>query len=159
MVDDIVREKGYLTLGSRFRRLGERLQSDVQQIMDVHGVPVQVGHYPLLASLDENGPLPVGDLAAALGVAQPGVTRSVAQLENLGVVAVRRGKSDQRTRIVALTSRGEEVVRVGRRDIWPSIERGLATIMADRQGPLLDLLDHLEDALKDRSLLQRSADE
>ena len=34
MVDDIVRKNGYLALGSRLRRIGERLQADVQGLID-----------------------------------------------------------------------------------------------------------------------------
>ena len=34
MVDDVVREMGYLTLGSRLRRIGERFQSEVQSVLD-----------------------------------------------------------------------------------------------------------------------------
>ncbi|WP_172292394.1 MarR family winged helix-turn-helix transcriptional regulator [Pseudoruegeria sp. HB172150] len=155
MVEDIVRQKGYLTLGSRLRRIGERLQAETQKVMADHDVPVQAGHYPLLAALDEQGPLSVNELVEALGVSQPGVTRSVGQLAKQGIVSVQRGKTDQRTRLVGLTDRGRDIVAQGREYIWPRIESGVAGLMAGQDGPLLEQLDHLEAALDEASLLQR----
>lgn len=157
MVEDIVRSKGYLTLGSRMRRIGERLQGEVQQVMDARQMPIQASHYPLLGALDENGPLTIGELAEALGVSQPGVTRNVGQLAKQGIVAIRRGSKDQRTRIVALTEAGRAVVREGRDVVWPQMKSCLAGILAGRTGNLLDQLDILEDELLAMSLMQRIA--
>ena len=157
MVDDIVRRKGYLTLGSRLRRIGERLQAETQRLMAEHEVPIQASHYPTLAALDENGPLSINELADALGVSQPGVTRSVGLLAKQGIVTVRRGKTDQRTRLVSLTDRGREIVGHGRRIVWPQVEACVAEIVADQSGALLDQLDRLEAALDEASFVQRAA--
>ena len=155
MVEDFVRGKGYLTLGTRFKRIGDRLQADVQQLIDAAGLAVQTGQYPLLAALDEIGPMTIGDLAAALGVSQPGVTRSVGQLAKQGVVTVRRGTRDQRKRRVELTEKGRTLVADGRQTIWPLIEAHLADICAGTDGPLLDQLDALEARLQEKSLYSR----
>ncbi|MGO7161526.1 transcriptional regulator, partial [Rhizobium johnstonii] len=34
MVEDVVRTLGFLCMGSRLRRIGERLQADTQQVID-----------------------------------------------------------------------------------------------------------------------------
>lgn len=155
MVEDFVRRKGYLTLGTRLKRIGDRLQADVQQLFDAEGIPVQTAQCPLLAALDSLGPLTVGDLAEALGVSQPGITRTVGQLAKQGVVRVVRGQQDQRTKVVTLTEQGRILVERGERDVWPLIDACLADICDNNQAPLLDQLDNLEYALKDRSLFQR----
>lgn len=157
MVEDIVRRKGYLTLGSRMRRIGERLQAEVQQLMDERNVPIQSSQYPLLGALDENGPLAIGDLAEALGVSQPGVTRNAGLLAKQGIVTISRGRKDQRTRIVALTDAGRAVVRDGHERVWPQVQSCLAEILAGQAGSLLDQLDILEDELRAMSFPQRVA--
>lgn len=157
MVDDIVRTKGHLALGSRLRRIGERLQAETQQVMNDHGVPIQAGQYPILAALDENGPLSVGALASALGVSQPGITRSVGQLARQGVVTVERSDADQRAKVVDLTDAGRHWVEHGRRVVWPLIEVCVAELTAGQSGPLLDQLDHLEQGLAETSFAQRIA--
>ncbi|TIT70648.1 MAG: MarR family transcriptional regulator, partial [Mesorhizobium sp.] len=95
-MEDIMRSLGFLCLGSRLKRIGEQLQADTQRVLDRLEVRVPSSQYPLLAALDRLGPLPVGELAQSLGVAQPGVTRSVAQLAVLGLVETSPSSDDKR---------------------------------------------------------------
>ncbi len=155
MVEDFVRHKGYLTLGTRLKRIGDMLQADVQQLLDSESVAIQTGQYPLIAALDEFGPLTVGELAEALGVSQPGITRSVGQLVKQGVVTVERGEKDQRTKVVNLAPAGQAMVDRGKRDLWQVIDRSLADICGEDTTPLLDELDRLETALAYKSLYRR----
>lgn len=159
MNDDIVRRKGYLTLGSRLKRISDRLQTEVQNLMDQNNVPIQAFQYPLLASIDENGPMEIGVLATTLGVSQPGVTRSVARLAEQGFVDLTRGTTDRRSRVVSLTEAGRNVVTHGRVDIWPRIEQCLDAIITDRPGSLLEHLNRLEDGLQEKSFVSRVAEE
>src|SRR4029453_17504819 len=80
MVDDIVEQLGHLALGTRLKRLGERLQAETTRFIEARGLPVPASQFPLLAALERPGGLTVGELAEAVGVSQPGVTRSVARL-------------------------------------------------------------------------------
>ncbi|MDX8539890.1 MarR family transcriptional regulator [Mesorhizobium abyssinicae] len=146
-MDDIIRSLGFLCLGSRFRRIGEQLQADTQRVLDELEVRVQSSQYPLLAALDRLGPLPVGELAQSLGIAQPGVTRSVALLAELGLVEVSPSNDDQRRRIVSLSRNGRRLVDVAKREVWPRIEKAVAGLCADLSGPLLGQLAEIEDRL------------
>ncbi len=154
-MQDIVRELGFLCLGTRFKRIGERLQADTQALIDGAGFAVQVHNYPLLAALDRLGPLTIGELVDALGITQPGVTRNVAKLTEDGLLVVRSAPDDQRKRIVALSPRGHEVVNASKQELWPLVEAAVRDACADRDGPLLDLLGALEDALADAPLASR----
>jgi DNA-binding MarR family transcriptional regulator len=155
MVEDIVRRRGYLTLGTRLKRIGERLQGDTQRIIDAGGAAVQASQFPFLAALDDLGPLTVGELAAAIGVSQPGATRTVGQLAKLGLVTLRPGRDDQRQRVVTLTAKGRQTVDLGRREIWPRVVAAVADLCGDLSGPLLDQLAQLEDGLAEQPLDQR----
>jgi len=146
-MEDIIRSLGYLTLGSRLKRIGEQLQADTQRMLDGLEVPVQSSQYPLLAALDRLGPLPVGELAQSLGITQPGVTRSVALLAELGLVEVIQSDGDQRRRMVSLTKNGQRLVDRAKRDVWPRIENAVADLCKGLTGPLLDQLTAIEDGL------------
>ncbi|WP_291836339.1 MarR family transcriptional regulator [Limimaricola sp.] len=156
MIDDFVRRKGYLTLGTRLRRIGERLQAETRSVMADHGVPLQGNHYPVIAALDEHGPMTIGALAEVLGVSQPGVTRLVGQLAKLGMVRSRTGKDDARQKIVALTPAGQARVDEGRAEVWPLIQACVAEMLDGQRGPLLMQLDHLEDEIARRPFLARA---
>jgi DNA-binding MarR family transcriptional regulator len=147
MVEDFVRARGHLTLGSRLKRIGERLQADVTRLSERLGLPIPSGHYPLLAALASAGPTSIGVLARRLGVRQPAVTRSVLQLEAAGLVATSTDLADRRVRIVALTDRGAEMVRRAERLLWPAVEEAVRRLCDDLDGPLLTQLDGFEDAL------------
>jgi DNA-binding MarR family transcriptional regulator len=156
MAEDVVRSFGLLTLGSRMRRIGERLQADTQRILDELEVPVQPSQYPFLAALDREGPLTIGELAEAVGMTQPGVTRAIALLSELGLVKAKQEAEDQRRRIVSLTRDGERVVATAKRAVWPRIERAVADLCDGFAAPLLRNLALIEDRLEERPLHRRS---
>ncbi len=157
MTEDVVRDLGLLTLGSRMKRIGERLQGDATRVAAAFGATVQAGQYPFLGALDRLGPLTIGELAAAVGITQPGVTRSIAELARQGLVRMRPGRDDQRQRIVSLTAKGREQVELGKRDIWPAIEAAVDDLCRDLSGPLLEQLAKIEHGLAERPLDRRAA--
>lgn len=136
-VDDFVRRHGFLTLGTRLKRLGERMQADVQRLARREGVEVPVGLLPVLGALHQHGSLTVGELARAIGIAQPGVTRGLGRLERMGLVELSRGADDQRRRHASLTVVGEEEVSRMRAELWPRVARAVEEVCAageDRAG-------------------------
>ena len=147
MIEDIVRELGYLTLGSRLKRIGERLQSQAQVLLEESGMSLSAAHWPLLAALHRLGPLRVGELAQAMGVSQPGVTRLLQRLESENLVRSQRPSGDRRLRPIALTRAGRELVERSKARVWPRIEAAVAQACAGASGPLLVQLQALEEAL------------
>ena len=56
MVDDIVEELGHLALGTRLKRLGERLQAETTRFIETSGLPVpNVEGRPAAADGDPTG--------------------------------------------------------------------------------------------------------
>ena len=155
MVEDVVKALGFLCLGSRFRRIGERLQADTQRIMDEMGVSVPASQYPLLAAINRLGPLSIGDLALAVGIAQPGVTRSSAALVKAGYLETLPTPGDQRRRVLSLTREGQQLVDKAKRELWPSVESAVADLCGPLSGPLLEQLAALEDGLAKEPLHSR----
>ena len=51
MVRDVTRELGYLPLGSRLKRVGERLQAETARFLLNEGVDMPQGVWPLLVTL------------------------------------------------------------------------------------------------------------
>ena len=147
MVEDVVRSFGFLTLGTRMRRIGEKLQADTQRIMDELGAPLQASQYPFLAAIEKLGPLTLGELAEAVGITQPGATRTVAQLVELGMLEAKQTPDDQRRRIISLSSEGKRLVASAKRAVWPRIRAAVADLCGDLDGPLLDQLAAIEDGL------------
>ena len=157
MVTDIVRELGHLTLGSRLKRLGERLQAQTEVMLAEADIGLPASHCPLLAALDRLGALSVGELAQAVGVSQPGVSRMLEKLQSDGFVASRRLKGDRRLRPIVLTKAGRQLIARSKDLAWPRVEAAVADACAGASGPLLAQLSALEEALAAAPLHARAA--
>ncbi|ABC90918.1 probable transcriptional regulator protein, MarR family [Rhizobium etli CFN 42] len=157
MVEDVVRTLGFLCLGSRLRRIGERLQADTQQVIDEAGVGIQAGQYPFLAAIDRAGSLTVGELSQAVGISQPGVTRTIGQLLELGFVNMQPATDDQRRRLVSLSDEGRKLVDHSKMTIWPRVAAAVADLCGDLDGPILEQLAAIEDGLAAAPLIRRGA--
>lgn len=158
MVDDIVARLGHLALGTRLKRLGERLQAETTRFIEAGGLALPASWFPLLAALERTDGLTVGELAEAMGVSQPGVTRSIGKLVELGLITVgAHDATDRRRRSVRLTAAGEALVARARAEVWPFVEGAVVEASAGLEGPLLDQLAALEARL-DREPLDSRAD-
>jgi DNA-binding MarR family transcriptional regulator len=154
---DIIRKLGHLSLGSRLKRIGDRMQADAQRFIDGTGLPIQSAQYPLLAAIDLMGPMTVSELVEALGVSQPGVTRNVARLAEMGLVETAKINRDQRQKTVTLTNAGRLAMQRSKREVFPHIESAVRELCAGLSGPLLEQLSRIEDALAQTPLDRRAA--
>jgi DNA-binding MarR family transcriptional regulator len=155
-MEDIVQAFGLLTLGTRLKRLGERLQAQTQEVLADHGIGVAAAHQPTLAALDRLGPLTVGELAQALGLSQPGVTRQLNQLQAAGLVQALQSAADLRLRTIELTALGQQHMAHARLRAWPAIEAAVADACAPDGAALLAQLSALEAALGAEPLPRRA---
>jgi N-acetylglutamate synthase-like GNAT family acetyltransferase/DNA-binding MarR family transcriptional regulator len=152
---DILVDLGDLFLGSRLKRLAERLQADAAKIIRAAGLPIQPGHFPLLAAIDRYGPLTVGDAAEALGMSQPAVTRTAAALVELGLLDASRGDVDQRQKTLALSTAGVAMMARGKRLVWPPVDAAVKQMVRGLSGPFLEQIRMLEAELDEASLESR----
>lgn len=156
MAEDVVRELGHLTLGTRLKRIGERLQAQTQRILDAHELKIQAAQFPFLAAIDRVGPMTVGEMAEAVGMTQPGATRALGQLEAEGLVEITQASDDARRKSVALTKQGKRLVEIGKRDVWPLIDAAVKEACRKLSGSLLEQLAGLEDGLADEPIDRRA---
>ncbi|WP_350348139.1 MarR family transcriptional regulator [Agromyces sp. G08B096] len=157
MTDDLVAALGHLTLGTRLKRLGDRLQGETTRFLRAQGVDVPSGWFPMLAALETSGGRTVGELAAELGVSQPGVTRSVGVLAERGLVEVTEGRADRRRRTVVLTASGVRLVARAREELWPHIDEAVRQACDGLTGPFLDEVAGLERRLDEAGVDVRAA--
>jgi DNA-binding MarR family transcriptional regulator len=109
------------------------------------GVSLDRALFPLLVLIQRRGPLGVGELADRVGRDYTTVSRQVAKLENLGLVARRPGKTDRRVTEAVVTEKGQAMSKM-----LDAARERLATIA---------LAEWSEQDLKDLTrLLRRFAD-
>jgi DNA-binding MarR family transcriptional regulator len=152
---DVIADMGPSFLGSRLKRLAERLQAGAMSTIADAGLPFQPGQMAVLAAL-RSGPMTIGRLAEAIGISQPGVTRSVGQMAELGIVTDACA-TDQRTRLVELTAAGRAAAQQAASDLWPRIGMAAEELMAGLSSPFLTQVAVIERALDQASISERAA--
>jgi DNA-binding MarR family transcriptional regulator/N-acetylglutamate synthase-like GNAT family acetyltransferase len=159
MSRDVLAEMGYLALGSRLKRLAERVQAEATKSFADRGYPVQATHFPLLAALTTYGPLSVGEAVDAVGISQPAVTRIHNSLQKLGLTRTVPVKGDNRQKQIRLTAKGEALVEDMKHTMWPHVRRAAQAICDGPDTDILSQISRIEDNLQTRALNARIQDE
>ena len=153
---DVIAEGAETFLGSRLKRLAERMQNGASRFVGSLGMEVQPTHMGLLAALDR-APMTVGQLVDAVGASQPGVTRGLGQLIEMGLVESARG-TDQRSKTMRLTAAGEAAMVRIKLQVWPRLEQAVKAITDGLSGGFLDQIAAIEAALAEKPLEARAAE-
>ena len=156
MSADVIADLGETFLGSRLKRLADRMQGGASRFVGGLGIKVQPTHMGLLAALDRS-PMTVGQLVDAVGTSQPGVTRGVGQLIEMGLVESAPG-ADQRSRRLRLTPAGEAAMVRIKLQVWPQLDQAVKTITEGLSGSFLSQIAAIEQALAEKPLELRAAE-
>jgi DNA-binding MarR family transcriptional regulator/N-acetylglutamate synthase-like GNAT family acetyltransferase len=159
MARDVLAEMGYLALGSRLKRLAERVQADATKAFSDRGIPVQATHFPLLAALTTYGPLSVTEAVEAVGISQPAVTRIHNSLQKLGLTRTVPVKGDNRQKQIRLTPKGEALIEELKHDMWPHVRRAAQALCEGPDTDILSQITRLEEGLQARPIHVRIQDE
>lgn len=152
---DLLAGFGVGFLGSRLKRLAERMQADAAEVARSLDLPVQPAQMSLLMTIRLHGPIAVGELAQRLRLAQPTVTRALGTLERDGFVEARRTPGDARSKRLALTEAGEALMVRVQTELLPRIEPAAAELVEGLSGDFMQGLAKVEARLDAASLLAR----
>ncbi|WP_297514870.1 GNAT family N-acetyltransferase [uncultured Caulobacter sp.] len=150
---DLLASYGVGFLGSRLKRLAERMQADAAEVARWLDLPVQPAQMSLLLTIRLHGPISVGELAERLGLAQPTVTRALGTLSDF--VEARPTPGDARSRRLALTASGQALLERVQTELLPRIDPAAAELVEGLSGDFLRNLATVEARLEERSLLTR----
>ena len=156
MATDTLADLGVLFLGSRLKRLGDRLQTEASSILQMMDIPLQSAQQPLLAVLRREGPRTVGAIAEHLRISQPTVTRSMKPLVEVGLISISQTERDGRHKLLSLTPTGVALMDRLERGLWPRVEAAAIAVCGGRHHELLDAIATVERLLDHRSLKDRT---
>ncbi|CAN5425099.1 GNAT family N-acetyltransferase [soil metagenome] len=155
MIPDTLADLGVTFLGSRMKRLADRLQTDAAATLQAMELPIQPAQQQFLAVLRHQGPQTVGGIAQHLRISQPTATRAVQALIEQGLIDASREGRDQRQKLLALSPAGEALMDRLERDLWPRVEAAAVALCGGRHAALLREITMIEAELDRRSLVDR----
>lgn len=145
---------GALGLGSRLKRLGDILMTEVEKIYAAYGLDLKPACFPLLWTLKEHGSLPVTALAEQLGVSHPAVSQSARLLLKDGWITEQKDSADERRRLLTLSDKSSRLLAF-LEPLWGDIRSDINERLAALNGDLLGLLADLENNLTEKPLAQQ----
>jgi len=152
---DIFAELAELALASRLKRLSETMMGEGEELYRDLGITFRPRWFPAFYALGKRSPLPVGELAAALGVSHTAVAKIADEMLRAGLIRLaRNGRGDRRRSLYALSPEGK---RTHRRlePVWREIGRAVSELLGESGGDLLAGIGRFEKAFARRSVVDR----
>ena len=132
-------------LPSRLRMVVTRLARRLRQQGEAAASPTQLA---ALATIERDGPLTLGALAAIERVRPPTITAAVGRLEEQGLVHRRTDARDRRVARVEITAHGGRLLAQSRSRKTAYLEQQLAALSADERATLAKAASILERVLE-----------
>ena len=151
---DLYDQLGKVALGSRLRRLGERLAEDSARVFDFYDVPLKPRWYPVFIAVARLAPASVKELAAAIGQSHASVSQVLKELDRAGLVTTGKCEQDARLTRTRLSDNGKAVLprlEVQNRDAREAVDEMLEEVGLD----LWEAIQGLERSLSRQSFLER----
>ncbi|MGC4892788.1 MarR family winged helix-turn-helix transcriptional regulator [Micromonospora sp. DT31] len=144
-------------LGTLLRHVLDILDGDVAAIHARLGLTDYRPRYtPVIRALLADGPRPIRDLAADIGVTHSAASQTVAQMRRAGLVDLTPG-ADARHRIVTLTDRAHTLLPAVEAE-WAATTTAIRRLDTELPVPLADELHAVLAALHRRPLRDRITD-
>ncbi|MCB0429275.1 MAG: MarR family transcriptional regulator [Flavobacteriales bacterium] len=153
---DVYKEAGYLVLGSRLKRLSERILQDIAGVYRAQDIPFEITWFPVFFELDRRGNLSITEMADMLQVSHPAIIQMVGKLRENQLVNEARDPADGRRRMVSLSTRGKKLLeRI--KPVWASLEKAMQGMMQEGEHlqHILTTLDELELQLNKKNVFTR----
>lgn len=153
---NIYREPGELIIGSRLRRISERILYDIGRIYKDREITFEAAWFPVFYLLDRQGPMTVGEIAKALEISQPGASQVIGGLVRRQLVAYQLSRQDRRIRRLGFTPAGEQLLHEIK-PVWEALRQAVQGMLGEspRTGLLMAALDDLEDMLERHGIFPR----
>ena len=153
---DFVRELGVSALGTRLRRLFERLNGPVSDMYRTE-LGFEQRWFALTLALERRGPCAVKDAAQMLGTSHVSVLQVARAMEGQGLLKKSSSETDRRSTYLALTEEGRAVA-ARLEPLSKRVDRAAQELLRTTAPGFLAALDAIDEALAERPFGERLRD-
>ncbi len=148
---DFLDELAELALGSRLKRLSDRLMTDASNIYKACGHNVQPKWFALLALLHSKKSVSVVEASEQLGLTQPAISQFVKELLAQGLINSRPSLKDSRRKVITLSHYGEQSV-LKMQPMWQAVRSAAKEICEEAGAGFFESVKRLEKSLSQSNL-------
>ena len=156
MSDNYYEKLGQLVLGSRLRKLSERLMLEMGNIYKSRNIEFEPGWFHIMFLLSENEKMSITQISEMLQVSHPSVIQVVGVLEKRDIVKISIDSNDKRKRMVELSENGTSLLeRI--KPIWNEIDQMMIAFLSEGEYSrnILNAITEIEKNMEAKPLSER----
>ena len=151
---DFFNQAGKKAIGSRLRRLSERITEDASQVYRLYHIDLQPKWFPVFYVLSEGQENTVTAIADEIGHSHPSVSKIVREMSKKGFVIERADKKDGRRNVISLSKKGKDITTsIG--DQYEDVGAVIEEMLSQARNDLWKAIEEWEYLLQQKSLLRR----
>jgi DNA-binding MarR family transcriptional regulator/N-acetylglutamate synthase-like GNAT family acetyltransferase len=159
MQQDFLNELAELALGSRLKRISERMLANASDVYQEFGMNINPKWFTLMALLDAQDSnkqiLTIVEASNLLGLSQPALSQFCKELQSEKLIKIVKDQSDSRKRILSLTTKGRARVKK-MKPIWDAVQQAAVDLCTEHNNDFYRSLLLLEKSFSSESLLNRT---
>lgn len=152
---DYFDELGVVALGSRLKRLSDRMMSDALSVYKYMGQEIQPRWFTLISLLNEKKSVSVVEAADLLGLSQPCISQFSKELIKAGLIKANPDPEDMRRKLLSLTTKGKK----NHKKLQPvriAVAKAAQSLCDEAEQDFYVAIQKFEKALTKKSLYQRT---
>lgn len=149
MIEDFIKNLGYKSLDSRFKRISDRMSHDIRKLYKELDVDVEPNWYLIFMLLQKKENVPISFLASQLGYAHPSVVVIIKKMNNKGYLSIKQDHFDKRKQLISLSDKAFQLIPKLEM-LWDSCEKAILEVL-DNDLTILNYLDAIDSKLEETS--------
>jgi GNAT superfamily N-acetyltransferase/predicted transcriptional regulator len=151
---DFFTEVGKMAIGSRLRRLSERITEDASHIYEMYNVDLQPKWFPVFYVLSKGQQKTITAIADEIGHSHASVSKIAGEMVRKGLLLEKKDKTDGRRNMVCLSKKGTDVA--GKiEDQYKDVNNVITDTLTQTRNDLWKAIEEWEFLLDQKSLLRR----
>ncbi|MGB0522223.1 MAG: bifunctional helix-turn-helix transcriptional regulator/GNAT family N-acetyltransferase [Flammeovirgaceae bacterium] len=145
---------GKMALGSRLRRLSERLSEQAYKTYELYDIQIEPRWFPVLHVLAQGKAMTVTEIAEIIGHSHPSVSQMVRGMSKAGYIQSSKDKKDGRKTFLTLSEEGKALI-APMRTACQDVEKSVNEMLKQTHHDLWEGLNELEYLLEQEDLFHR----
>ncbi|MDV3348771.1 GNAT family N-acetyltransferase [Leptothoe sp. ISB3NOV94-8A] len=148
---------GKMALGSRLRRLGEKLLEDATEVYALYDVDLDPKWFPVFYVLSHQPGASITEIAQTIGHSHPSVSQIVKEMKKKELVITDKSQKDARVTIVRLSETGRQLIpKIDKQ--YSDVAQAVESLLSETQFNLWKALEEVEFLLDEKNFLVRVRD-
>lgn len=147
---DFYLQVGKLALGSRLRRLSEKLTEDAAKIYSLYEIPMDTKWFPVFYVLSHKKEASITEIAQIIGHSHPSVSQIIKEMKKKGLAATYKSAEDARVNVASLTSRGKQLIPKIEKQ-YLDVTQAVEDLLSETQYDLWKAIEEVEFLLTDKN--------